>query len=149
VQEHTPEAARGEGAGIAGGRAPLRGRVLLVDDDPEVREFMADRLASWGLKVSVCENAVEALDHFIDIEPSFDLLVVDQTMPKMTGTEFAALVLERFPDHPVILYTGYGDDLTEADTQALGIRALVRKPIDDAAFYRLLEANLPALTAHS
>ena len=149
VQEHTPEAARGEGAGIAGGRAPLRGRVLLVDDDPEVREFMADRLASWGLEVSVCENAVEALDHFIDIEPSFDLLVVDQTMPKMTGTEFAALVLERFPDHPVILYTGYGDDLTEADTQALGIRALVRKPIDDAAFYRLLEANLPALTAHS
>ena len=141
--EHVPEPARGEGSVSAGARAALHGTVLLVDDDPDVREFMVERLSSWGLEVGVCENAVEALDHFMDIEPAFDLLVVDQTMPKMTGTEFAALVLERFPDHPVILYTGYGDDLTEADMQALGIRALVRKPIDDAGFYRLLEANLP------
>ncbi|MGB7932967.1 MAG: ATP-binding protein [Gammaproteobacteria bacterium] len=137
-----PEQARSEGTGNAGGRAPLHGKVLLVDDDADVRAFMEDRLSSWGLEVGVCANAVEALDYFMDTEPPFDLLVLDQTMPKMTGAEFAALVLERFPDLPVILYTGYSDDLTEAHAQALGIRALVRKPIDDAGFYRLLEANL-------
>jgi CheY-like chemotaxis protein len=133
---------RREGTGKAGDRAPLHGKVLLIDDDADVRAFMEDRLSSWGLEVGVCANAVEALDYFMDTEPPFDLLVLDQTMPKMTGTEFATLVLERFPDLPVILYTGYSDDLTEAHAQALGIRALVRKPVDDAGFYRLLEANL-------
>jgi len=117
--------------------------VLLVDDDPDVRAFMEDRLSSWGLEVGVCASAVQALDYFMDTEPPFDLLVIDQTMPKMTGAEFAALVLERFPDLPVILYTGYSDELTEAHVQSLGIRALVRKPVDDAAFYTLLTANLP------
>ena len=136
------EPPRSEGMQRAGDRAPLHGKVLLVDDDPDVREFMADRLSSWGIEVSVCVNAVEALDYFMDIEPPFDLLVLDQIMPKMTGMEFAALVLERFPELPVILYTGYSDDLTEAHARALGIRALVHKPIDDAGFYRLLEANL-------
>jgi signal transduction histidine kinase len=137
-----PEQVRREGTRNAGGRAPLQGKVLLVDDDPDVRAFMEDRLSSWGLEVGVCASAVEALDYFMDTEPPFDLLVLDQTMPKMTGAEFAALVLERFPDLPVILYTGYSDDLSEAHAQSLGIRALVRKPIDDAGFYRLLEANL-------
>jgi signal transduction histidine kinase/CheY-like chemotaxis protein len=126
----------------SGGRAALDGTVLLVDDDPDVREFMAERLASWGLEVSVCVNAVEALDYFMDVEAPFDLVIVDQTMPKMTGTEFAALVLERFPGLPVVLYTGYSDDLTEAQVQALGIRALVRKPVDDAALHALLSNSL-------
>jgi signal transduction histidine kinase/ActR/RegA family two-component response regulator len=143
ASESAPDQARSEATGDAGDRAPLHGKVLLVDDDPDVREFMADRLSSWGLEVSVCDNAVEALDYFMDTGPPFDLLVLDQTMPKMTGTEFAALVLERFPDLPVILYTGYSDDLTEAHAQAIGIRALARKPLDDAGLYRLLEANLP------
>jgi signal transduction histidine kinase/CheY-like chemotaxis protein len=141
-----PAAVREPGEGAAplraARRAPLRGTVLLVDDDPDVREFMGERMASWGLEVSVCPNAVAALDHFMDVEAPFDLVVVDQTMPKMTGTEFAALVLERFPGLPVVLYTGYSEDLTEAQAQALGIRALVRKPIDDAAFHALLEASL-------
>jgi signal transduction histidine kinase/CheY-like chemotaxis protein len=132
----------GTGPALAG-RAPLHGSVLLVDDDPEVREFMADRLASWGLDVTTCASAVEALDYCMDVESRFDLMVLDQTMPRMTGIEFAALVLERFPDQPVILCTGYSDDLSEADTLTLGIRALARKPIDDAGFYRLLQANLP------
>jgi len=136
------EQARREGTGKAGDRAMLHGKVLLIDDDADVRAFMEDRLSSWGLEVGVCANAVEALDYFMDTESPFDLLVLDQTMPKMTGTEFAALVLERFPDLPVILCTGYSDDLTEAHAQALGIRALVRKPIDDAALHKLLEANL-------
>jgi len=136
------EQTRREGTGEAGGRAPLQGKVLLVDDDPDVRAFMEDRLSSWGLAVGTCASAVEALDYFVDTEPPFDLLVIDQTMPRMAGTEFAALVLERFPDLPVILYTGYSDELTEAHARSLGIRALVRKPIDDAAFYQLLEASL-------
>jgi signal transduction histidine kinase len=138
----TPAPEREVAVRRSGGRAPLHGTVLLVDDDPDVREFMAERLASWGLEVSVCANAVEALDYFMDVEAPFDLVIVDQTMPKMTGTEFAALVLERFPELPVVLYTGYSDDFTEAQVQALGIRALVRKPIDDAAFYALLQASL-------
>jgi CheY-like chemotaxis protein len=144
TQGLTAQGGARERAEPAAGRGLLHGTVLLVDDDPEVREFMADRLASWGLAVTACASAIEALDYCMDVELRFDLMVLDQTMPKMTGTEFAAVVLERFPEQAIILCTGYSDALSEADTQPLGLRALMRKPIDDAGFYRLLEANLLA-----
>ena len=47
----------------------------------------------------------------------------------------------------MVLYTGYSDELTEAQAEALGIRALVRKPVDDGAFHALLAANLPSRAA--
>jgi CheY-like chemotaxis protein len=134
------------GAAQSASARQLRGKVLLVEDDPTVREFMADRLGSWGLEVTESPDAREALGYFMDSESPFGLVVLDQTMPKMTGTEFAARLLERFPEMPVILYTGYSDNVSETEVKGLGIRALVRKPIDDGAFFELLKEHLPALT---
>jgi CheY-like chemotaxis protein len=46
----------------------------------------------------------------------------------------------------VILYTGYADNLTEAQAQAAGVRALIRKPVEPAALLALLKAHLPSGT---
>jgi len=116
----------------------LNGRVLVVDDEPAVGEFMGELLDSWGLEVTVTPNGAEAEALFAHDPQRFDLVVTDQTMPKMTGTELAQRLLAKRPGLPVILYTGYTERLTEEQTRRSGIRALVTKPVDIAAFFGLV-----------
>jgi PAS domain S-box-containing protein len=116
----------------------LKGRVLVVDDEPAVGEFMGELLESWGLDVTVKPNGAEAEALFAQDPQRFDLVVTDQTMPKMTGTELAQRLMARRPGLPVILYTGYTERLTEEQTSRSGIRALVTKPVDIAAFFGLV-----------
>jgi PAS domain S-box-containing protein len=120
----------------------LKGRVLLVDDEPAVAEFMAELLGSWGLEVTVHQNPVEARALFADDPEKYDLVVTDQTMPRLTGLDLARTLLTRRPELPVILYTGYAERLTEAQTRGSGIRAFVTKPIDIGAFFTLVEGLL-------
>jgi PAS domain S-box-containing protein len=116
----------------------LKGRVLVVDDEPAVGEFMGELLDSWGLEVTVKPNGTEAEALFAGNPQRFDLVVTDQTMPKMTGIELTQRLLTRRPGLPVILYTGYTERLTEEQTRRSGIRALVTKPVDIAAFFGLV-----------
>jgi two-component system cell cycle sensor histidine kinase/response regulator CckA len=113
----------------------IEGRVLLVDDEPAVSEFMQDLLESWGLTVSVFNSSVDACMKFSDDPDRFDLVILDQTMPKMTGLDVAQHLLKLRPGLPVILYTGYSDEISEAQIRQLGIRALVNKPVDTARLY--------------
>jgi PAS domain S-box-containing protein len=116
----------------------LNGRVLVVDDEPAVGEFMGELLESWGLEVTVKPNGAEAEAMFAQDPLRFDLVVTDQTMPKMTGIELTQRLLARRPGLPVILYTGYTERLTEEQTRRAGLRALVTKPVDIAAFFGLV-----------
>jgi CheY-like chemotaxis protein len=136
-----------EAAAPARGGARLSGRVLVVDDEETIREFMADLLAGWGLEVTALEDSAAARDAFAANPGCFDLLITDQTMPQLTGIALAREVTRLRPGLPVILYTGYGDDLAAADLQAAGVTRLVRKPIEPAQFFPLLAAHLPAARA--
>jgi PAS domain S-box-containing protein len=127
----------------ADGLTALRGRVLLADDESSVREFMDDLLGSWGFSVTVAGNGVEACERFAANPDDFDLVVLDQTMPRMTGLEASEQLLKLRPDVPVVLATGYSEHVTEGRVSAAGIRALVRKPLDISAFRTLLETLLP------
>jgi len=63
-------------------------------------------------------------------------------MPKMTGLELARRLMALHPGLPIILYTGYTERLTEEQTRTAGIRALVTKPVDMAAFFTLVREIL-------
>jgi len=116
----------------------LKGRALVVDDKPAVGEFMGELLENWGLDVTLKSNGVEA-EALVAADPgNFDLVVTDQTMPKMTGLELARRLMALHPGLPIILYTGYTERLTEEQTRTAGIRALVTKPVDIAAFFTLV-----------
>lgn len=117
----------------------LVGRVMLVDDEPAVSEFMQDLLENWGLSVSVFNSSVDACGKFSDDIDQFDLVILDQTMPKMTGLELAKNLLGLRPDLPVILYTGYNAEITEARVKDQGIRALVKKPVDTVKLHGLIK----------
>ena len=121
---------------------PLRGRILLAEDDATVRQFMEDLLESWGLEVVAAEDGVDACNRFLDDPETIDLAVMDYTMPKMTGLEAAERVHQVRNDLPVVLYTGHSEGLTDAKIDAAGIRSVVRKPLDVPAFRALLDELL-------
>jgi len=120
----------------------LSGRMLLVEDEPLVRQFMSELLSGWGLEVSAHENGAAALDEIGRDSGRYDLVITDQTMPGMTGLELACALMELRPGLPVILYTGYGDDLQHAELERCGIQAVLPKPLDAAALRSLLVRTL-------
>ena len=124
--------------------ARLRGRVLLVDDNPSVLEFMQDLLRGWGLEVAAWRDSEAAWTAFADDARAFDLALLDQTMPRLSGIELAARMLELRPGLPVVIHTGHSDAITEESVRAAGVRALLRKPIDDARLRAVLLKELGA-----
>ncbi len=124
-------------------RTQLEGRVLVVDDETMVGEFMAELLSSWGLAVTVKASPVEAERWFADNPDRVDLVVTDQTMPRLTGLELACRLTTERPELPVILYTGYGEDITAEQMTCNGVVALVKKPVEPSRLLELLRAHLP------
>jgi CheY-like chemotaxis protein len=129
----------------ARGRRPRRqlsGRVLVVDDERMVGEFMGELLGTWGLEVTLADNPVDACGLFERDPGGFDLVVTDHTMPRMTGLELASRICALRADLPVIVYSGYSEPIDETKLRACGVRALVRKPVDADALLTLLVKHL-------
>jgi PAS domain S-box-containing protein len=124
-------------------RARLSGRVLVVDDEQVIREFMADLLGGWGLDVVTHADGGSARDA-VAADAGFDLVVTDQTMPQLTGLALAREIARLRPGLPVILYTGYGEDLSPQELREAGVLQLLRKPIEPSQFFPLLAAHLTA-----
>jgi len=123
-------------------RARLSGRVLVVDDEPSIREFMADLLGGWGLEVDVLADGAAARDAVAADPQRFDLVITDQTMPQLTGLGLARVLRRLRPGLPVILYTGYAEDLSPQELREAGVLQLVRKPVEPAQFFPLLATHL-------
>ena len=121
----------------------LSGRVLLVEDEPMVAQFMAELLGGWGLQVVVREDGASALQA-IDEAPACEVLITDFTMPGMTGLELARRVSALRPDLPIVLYTGYGADLQQSELERCGVRATLPKPVEPEALHALLREALGA-----
>lgn len=68
-------------------------------------------------------------------------------MPRMTGLELARVLARLRPGLPVILYTGYGENLAQEQLEAAGVHALVKKPVDPGELLALLKTCLPARRA--
>ncbi len=82
--------------------------ILVVDDDPLVARGTVDMLEDLGHTVIEANSARRALE-IIDQGQEFDLMMTDQAMPGMTGTELAEIVRQRRPHLPILLATGYAD----------------------------------------
>jgi PAS domain S-box-containing protein len=128
--------------------AGLEGRVLLVDDEAMVGEFMAELLEGWGLQVRVERAPLAALDWLADPRHEVDLLITDQTMPQLTGLQLAQRVAALRPRLPVLLYSGNTDAIDAGALPAQGVHALLPKPVDAGALRafvrRLLDEHRPA-----
>ena len=116
----------------------IKAHIMVVDDEASVAEFMGDLLESRGLTVTVKTSPVEALELFYVDPHVFDIVVTDQTMPKMTGTELAHELLKKRRELPIILYTGHGEDMDEEQLKDLGIQAYIKKPVELETLFALI-----------
>jgi len=123
--------------------ATIAGRVLVVDDEEMVGDFMRDLLESRGLEVTVTRDPADALEAVRSDPGSFDLVITDQTMPKLTGLELAREIAGLGIGLPVILYSGNGEGIDDAELAAAGVRALAKKPVEPEVLLNLVTAHLP------
>jgi CheY-like chemotaxis protein len=107
---------------------PNSERVLIIDDDQDVRTLVEDFLSEIGYRTAVANDgaaALEMLDHF---RP--DLVLADFAMPGSNGAEVAVRIREHFPKVPILFFSGYAD--TSALEAAVGKTPLLRKPFRPA-----------------
>jgi signal transduction histidine kinase/CheY-like chemotaxis protein len=104
--------------------------ILVVDDEPSLRKMLKKILESLGYRVTAVTSPVEALETFKADPEAFDLMLSDQTMPKMTGDQLAREMMKVRPGFPVVICTGYSDILDDEKAAAMGVRALLMKPLD-------------------
>lgn len=105
----------------------MRGRILIVEDDREMYQLLADLLAEEGYRVDVVRDGPSALDRLRTIV-GFDLIITDLMMPKMKGTELIKKVKEIDPEVPVLLITAFGTIESAVEAMRAGAFHYVTKP---------------------
>jgi PAS domain S-box-containing protein len=104
-------------------------RVMLVDDDLPVLQLSEELLKRKGYQVDAFGNSLDALKAFKLVPDSFDVIITDQSMPEMTGTELARKIHKVRKDIPIILLTGLGNILSQEEQASLGINRVISKPV--------------------
>jgi PAS domain S-box-containing protein len=128
----------GEAAGAAAPAVPCA-RIMVVDDDPEVRAFLEESLRGLGHEVLALESAEEALARLEEWRP--DLALVDYAMPGMNGADAARAARLIAPGLPIIFVTGYAE--SEKLEAALGPAvSVLRKPFAIEALSAVVAQNL-------
>ncbi len=114
-------------------------RLLIVDDDADVRDVAREMLADMGASVYVAESAAAALLH-LRTAAEVDLVLADLTMPHVNGIELAREIALLLPDLPVVLMTGYG--VSAADDAGVNLRGTLQKPFRADTLGKLLAGVL-------
>lgn len=125
--------------GLGGGRT-----ILVVDDNPEIRQAVCRAFLSDGFAVcGEADNGQEAISLCKRFRP--DIILLDLSMPVMNGLQAAPELRKIAPKTPIILFTMYGNELSQHQVAAIGIDLVVSKndPLTEVIkkVHALLEAN--------
>ena len=110
-----------------GASAPVPLRILVIDDEPNVRTLLADLLRASGHTVVEAANGRDALQR-MESDDAWDLVMTDLGMPDLSGWDVARAVGARPSPPPVILVTGWGIQLEDRILAESGVAAVVAKP---------------------
>lgn len=113
------------------------GNVLFVDDEETIVQLADKILRLLGCEVTTFMSSIEAMEAFTSAPMAFDLIITDQTMPGITGFELARRMLAIRPDIPIILCTGFSENVNETTAKEIGISEFMMKPL---TIYSLSEA---------
>ncbi|MFZ0133338.1 MAG: response regulator [Desulfobacterales bacterium] len=103
-------------------------KVLLVDDEKDFLEVMAERMSARGMEVSTASSAAEAIR--LAEKHSYDAIIVDLMMPEMDGLEALKLLKKEKPETQVILLTGHASLEKGIEAMKLGAVDFLEKPAD-------------------
>ncbi len=118
-----------------------RFRVLVIDDDPGVRDYMEALVSRQGYEVFAAADGEEALGSLERTRP--DLITLDVVLPGMDGLAVLAELKKRLPDVPVVMLSGHGQARNIVQAMRLGASDFLRKPFEveelELAFQKALE----------
>ncbi len=115
-----------------------RGRALIVDDEDIVRRSLTRTLTRLGFEVVQADGGAQALQQLQD-EPAPDVVLLDQNMPGMSGTELYFAIRQRWPTLPVLIVSGIDSSIVPTD----GRTGTLLKPFDSARLSAAIDALLP------
>lgn len=112
--------------------APPRGHgqtVMIVDDETALVAVAEEMLAELGYEPIGFTSSVAALDKFREAPQRIDIVLTDETMPALIGTDLARQIRLLRPDIPIVLMTGYSGGPLNERARAAGVREVLRKPL--------------------
>ena len=112
-------------------------RILVVDDDPDIRQVLLDRMSSFGYAVETAIDGREALDALRC--GGFDGMLLDMRMPEIDGLEVLRRTRVSHPDLPVVVVTALSVQQQATQAVAEGARAYLLKPFDAPQLKQVVE----------
>ncbi|NOY88967.1 MAG: hybrid sensor histidine kinase/response regulator, partial [FCB group bacterium] len=101
-------------------------KILLVDDDEQIREVLSDMLTIDGHEITACSDGHSALSAFR--KNHYDLIITDLGMPGMSGLDLSGIIHKENPQLPIAMITGWGTQLNKDEIAMKGVKALLPKP---------------------
>jgi two-component system response regulator RegA len=106
---------------------PRNVRVLIVDDEPRLRDVLSRAIGSWGFEVATARSGEEALK--LMRQQPCDVSILDLNLPAMAGIELFEKLRSLWPEHQVIILTGFGDLESARAAIKLDVVDFLKKPV--------------------
>jgi CheY-like chemotaxis protein len=116
-------------------------QILVVDDEPAVRDAIKMMLKFDGHEVQTANGSKEALS--LLEQGKFDLIITDYSMSGMKGDELAAVIKQRLPHQPIIMITAYAEMLKSSSNPLPGVDFIISKPFSLADLREAIAGVLP------
>lgn len=119
--------------------------ILVIEDEPTMRELLDAELTNAGYKVHTAANGEEGIKSLQSIEP--DLIICDRVMPIMSGYQLLERIHGAYPQYnnlPFIFLTALGDERDRDSVGHLEPTAYLKKPIDYDVLLETIKKSLPA-----
>ena len=117
-------------------------KLLIVDDEEDIREFARNYFQKRGIDVTTASNGKEALEEAERFAP--DLMLLDITMEEMNGIEVLKQLRQRKNDLKVIMVTGIENEESVNEANSWGVRGYIHKPLVLEELEKIVLAELKA-----
>ncbi|UCD85297.1 MAG: PAS domain S-box protein, partial [Deltaproteobacteria bacterium] len=117
-------------------------RILFIDDEEGLLNIARNALGNLGYEVITASSGAEALAYLQSRANGIDIVIADQIMPQMTGSELAVDLMKIRPEIPVIICTGFSEMITPERARDLGIREILYKPVSMRELARVIRSVL-------
>ncbi|MDH5600160.1 MAG: PAS domain S-box protein [Gammaproteobacteria bacterium] len=116
--------------------------ILVVDDEESIAVFLKSLLTTYNYRVTYTTSSKDAVKLFTTSPNDFDLIITDQTMPELSGTEMIKQIFDIKPDIPVILCSGYSENINMDSALEMGCATYLEKPVKGKTLLKTLHEIL-------
>ncbi len=128
----------------------MKGRVLVIDDEAEIRRNLTVGLTQEDYSVVACPDGISAIHELNDSKEkgiAYDYLVTDIFMPDVDGLKILKVIKIQYPELPVLVITGFGDESLEATALSEENTGYLNKPFEIPELVKALEELSPGSTS--